>query len=540
VGHQSYVHKILTGRKDRFGTLRKFGGLSGFTKMSESEHDPFGAGHSSTALSAAAGIARANMLAKKNVRTIAVIGDGSFTGGLVYEALNNSKNCKNLIVILNDNEMSISKNVGTMAHYLSNIRTTKRYYNFRHTVKKVFSSIPLAGKLFVKLSQAITRLLRRSLYNATFFEQMGFEFLGPVDGHNTKKLQTVLNEAKTRENPVFIHVKTQKGKGYKKAESSSAEYHSVGKFDIEEDLPAAELSFSANFGEKICEAAAKNEKICAVTAAMAEGTGLSRFRVEYPERFFDVGIAEAHAAVFAAGLAAGGYIPVFAVYSTFLQRAYDQIIHDVALQNLHVVFCIDRAGLTGEDGATHHGIFDAAFLGHIPNMTVYSPSCYDEFNDTFDLAVNEMKAPVCIRYPKGGEEKIEELWTEDRLDYKYKKNRSAKYLVVSYGRISKTAFEICEKLNADGVITDFLKPNKIKPTDHILPIIQKSDAEAVIFIEEGIENGGISQAIASKIGKKTKIYAIKGFVEQGSAGELFGLCGLDAKKIYEDITNKGL
>jgi len=546
VGHQSYVHKILTGRKDRFGTLRKFSGLSGFTKMSESEHDPFGAGHSSTALSAAIGIARANMLDKKEAYTIAVVGDGSFTGGLVYEALNNSKNCKNLVAILNDNEMSISKNVGTMADYLANIRTAKKYYSFRHTIKKALSSIPLIGKLFVKISQAMARLLRRSLYNATFFEQMGFDFLGPVDGHNINKLIAVLGEAKTRENPVFIHVKTQKGRGYGKAEGDSEKYHSVGKFDIEEGIEAAGRSFSGNFGAKICEAAEHNPKICAITAAMAEGTELSAFKKKYPERFFDAGIAEAHAALFCAGLAAAGYIPVFAVYSTFLQRAYDQIIHDVALQNLHVVFCVDRAGLSGEDGATHHGIFDAAFLNHIPNMTVFSPSCYREFDESFDFAANRMDSPVCIRYPKGGEdekfnEKMENFNAEGDLDYKYIKTENPGYLIVSYGRISKTALEVCEKLNANGMEAEFLKLNKIKPVDGILPAIQNSGAENVVFIEEGIETGGIAELICSKLGlagmrKKTKIFAVNGFVGQGKLEELFGLCGLDAKKIYGEMT----
>ena len=543
VGHQSYVHKILTGRKGRFETLRKLSGLSGFTKASESGHDAFGAGHSSTALSAAVGIAKANMLDKKEAYTIAVVGDGSFTGGLAYEGLNNSKNCKNLLVILNDNEMSISKNVGTMADYLANIRTAKKYYSLRSAIKKALSSIPLIGKLFVKMFQAMTRLLRRSLYNATFFEQMGFEFLGPVDGHNINKLIAVLGEAKTRKNPVFIHVKTQKGRGYEKAESNSDKYHSVGKFDIEEGIRGGERSFSSNFGAKICEEAEKNKKICAVTAAMEEGTELAEFKKKYPDRFFDVGIAEAHAAVFCAGLAAGGYIPVFAVYSTFLQRAYDQMIHDIALPNLHVVICVDRAGLSGEDGATHHGVFDAAFLNHIPNVTVYSPSSYEEFDDAFEFAANQMNSPVCIRYPKGGEhegfnEKIKSLCTENNLDYAYIKNKGAKYLLVTYGRISETAFEVCEKLNENGFKAEFLKLNKIKPVDCVLPLAQKSDAENIIFVEEGIQTGGISETISSKLTKKTKIFAINDFVEHGNTSQLFGLCGFDPEKIYENITGK--
>jgi len=549
VGHQSYTHKILTGRKSRFGELRKLNGLSGFTKSSESEHDPFGAGHSSTALSAAIGTAYANMLKNNKKYAIAVIGDGSFTGGMVYEALNNSKDCKNLIVILNDNEMSISKNVGTIADYLANIRTTKKYYDFRNTIKNFLSSIPLIGKIFVKISQKILRSFRRSLYNATFFEQVGFDFLGPVDGHNINKLLAVLNEAKTRENPVFIHVKTQKGRGYKKAESNSVEYHSVGIFDIDEGIEITNgetekdkiYSFSSNFGYKICEAAEKNEKICAITAAMAEGTGLALFREKYPERFFDVGIAEEHAAVFAAGLAAGGYIPVFAVYSTFLQRSYDQILHDIALQNLHVIFCIDRAGLVGEDGITHHGIFDVAFLNHIPNITVFSPSSYEEFNRSFDYAVNGINSPVVIRYPKGRENVGRGLAPAElqSLDYIYIKNQNrTKYLIISYGRISNAAFELYEKLENAG----FIKLNKIKPADYILPEIIKSNAENIIMIEEGIETGGVFEILSSRlikagINKKIKIFAINDFVEQGSVEELFDFCGLTSEKIYNNIIN---
>lgn len=532
VGHQSYTHKILTGRKDRFGTLRKYGGLSGFPKTGESEHDPFGTGHSSTAISAAIGMARADMLEGKKNYTIAVVGDGSFTGGLAYEGLNNSKGCKNLIVILNDNEMSISKNVGTMADYIASIRTAKKYYSFRSTVKKVFSSIPFIGRLFLKLSQAITRLLRRSLYNATFFEQMGFDFLGPVDGHNLKKLSAVLCEAKTRKNPVFIHIKTQKGKGYEKAENSSEKYHSVGKFDIDEGVLTGGSSFASNFGEKICEAAKKNQKICAVTAAMAEGTGLSVFREKYPERFFDAGIAEAHATVFSAGLAAGGYIPVFAVYSTFFQRAYDQVIHDAAMQDLHMIFCVDRAGITGEDGPTHHGIFDAAFLNHIPNVTVYSPSSYKEFNEVFDFAVDKISSPVVIRYPKGGEDgDFNKKLPESGIDFLYIKNKDAKYLIISYGRISKTAFLVYEKLDN----AEFIKLNKIKPVDYIFPEISKSSAEFIILIEEGAKHGGISETIAANTYKKTKIYAIDAFAKQGTAEQLFEACGLGAEKIYSDI-----
>ncbi|MCL2099608.1 MAG: 1-deoxy-D-xylulose-5-phosphate synthase, partial [Oscillospiraceae bacterium] len=319
VGHQSYPHKIITGRKDKFNNLRQLGGISGFPKIGESIHDVFGTGHSSTALSAAIGLAQADILNKTGNFIIAVIGDGSFTGGLVYEALNNAKNCRNLIVILNDNGMSISKTGGAMADYLANIRTAKKYYKFKRGTKNILGAVPFLGKYFIKFLQHIKKLMRRAVYHTTFFEQLGFDFLGPVDGHDTEKLLTVLKEAKTRENPVFIHVNTKKGKGYKKAEQSDLKYHSVGKFDVAEGADAPAYGYSENFGEKICKAAQLNSKICAVTAAMTEGTGLENFRSEYPDRFFDVGIAEGHAAVFSGGLAAGGFLPVFAVYSSFMQ-----------------------------------------------------------------------------------------------------------------------------------------------------------------------------------------------------------------------------
>ena len=538
VGHQCYTHKILTGRKADFKSLRKLGGISGFPRVCESEHDIFGTGHSSTALSAAVGIAQAGILNQENNYIIAVIGDGSFTGGLVYEALNNAKDCKNLIVILNDNEMSISKNVGAMADYLANIRTAKKYYKFKRGAKNILGAVPLLGKPSVRLLQHIKKLLRRALYHTTFFEQMGFDFLGPVDGHDVKKILAVLKEAKTREKPVFIHVNTQKGKGYEKAEQSDCKYHSVGKFNIDEGINEPGYNFSANFGDKLCESAKINNKICAVTAAMAEGTGLERFKREYPERFFDVGIAEAHAAVFAAGLAASGFVPVFAVYSSFMQRAYDNIVHDIALQNLRVIFCVDRAGLCGGDGATHHGIFDVAFLNHTPNLIIYSPSSYAEFNGSFDFCVNNIKSPVFIRYPRGAENSefnniLSNLNCEKNLDYLYKKNKNAEFLIISYGQISKTAFEVYKKLEARA---EFLKLNKIKPVDYILPEINNSRADNIIFIEEGIENGGVSQILASKLyNKKVKIYAFDNFVEHGANEELLELCGLNPEKIYNDI-----
>lgn len=555
VGHQSYVHKILTGRKNGFNKLRKYRGLSGFTKRSESEHDIFGSGHSSTSLSAAIGVAAANDINNINdAYTLAVIGDGSFTGGLVYEALNNAKNRKKFIVILNDNEMSISKNVGSVADYLAEIRTAEKYFVFKHKIGIMLNSIPFLGKYITNFLKNIKKLLRRSLYNTTFFEQLGFDFLGPVNGHDIEKLISVLNQAKLRDKPVFIHVKTQKGKGYKKAENSSVEYHSVGKFDIENGLDIEESnkinSYSVNFGKRICESAKINKKICAVTAAMTEGTSLNLFKENYPERFYDVGIAEEHAVVFAAGLAVGGLIPIFAVYSSFFQRSYDQVLHDAALQNLHVLFCVDRAGLVGEDGATHHGVFDVAFLNHIPNITIFSPSSYNEFDNIFDFAVdkNKINSPVVIRYPKGGEddEFNKNLYdnAEYNINFVYKQeyaNIECDFLIISYGRISKIAFDVHQKLNKNNKKSNFLKLIKLKPIDGAIWEIIKNTGKNIVIVEEGIENGGIAEYIAANmakmnLSKRVKIYAINDFIEHGSMEQLFEICGFDADKIYSEIT----
>ena len=560
VGHQSYVHKILTGRKDRFDGLRKYHGLSGFPKRTESEHDIFGTGHSSTSLSAAIGIASANEInGIADAYTLAVIGDGSFTGGLVYEALNNAKTCKKFIVILNDNEMSISKNVGSVADYLAEIRTHEKYFVTKHRTAVILKSIPIIGKYIIKLLKSIKKHLRRRLYNTTFFEQLGFDFLGPVNGHDTERLISVFNEAKLRDNPVFIHVKTQKGKGYDKAETSSVEYHSVGKFDaingIELEKSSEVNSYSANFGRKICEAAQINKKLCAITAAMTEGTSLNLFKEKFPERFYDVGIAEEHAAVFAAGLAAGGVLPVVALYSSFFQRAYDQVLHDAALQNLHVMFCVDRAGLVGEDGATHHGVFDVAFLNHIPGITIFSPSSYREFDDIFDFVSdennkNKINGPAVIRYPKGSEEAEfnEKLYnnTEYKINFIYKQEHGDsefEFLIISYGRISKIAFEVHERLNQSNRKSNFLKLTKLKPVDDFVWEILKNsgDNANIIIIEEGMETGGIAEYIASNMAKlnlnrRVKIYAINDFIEHGSLGQLFELCGFDAEKIYSEIT----
>lgn len=548
VGHQSYVHKILTGRKEKFDTLRKYGGISGFTKRSESVHDIFGAGHSSTSVSAAAGIAAADRLIGNGNYTIAVIGDGSLTGGIAYEALNNSAGKKNLIVVLNDNGMSISKNVGAVSKYLAKLRTTRGYYKFKRRAENVMSHIPLINKPLISIIKRIKKILRYALYQSTFFEHLGFDFLGPVDGHNIENLSAVFEEAKKRNKPVLVHVKTQKGRGYEKAESQSIRYHSVGSFDLDCGVEDSELSdsFSSVFGDKIVEIAQNNDKIIAVTAAMTEGTKLDKFKKNFRDRFFDVGIAESHAAIFSAAFSVMDFIPVFVCYSSFLQRSYDQIIHDVAMQNLHVIFCIDRAGLVGDDGPTHHGVFDVAFLYHIPNVTIYSPAVYGQLENVMDIAVNEINSPVFIRYPKGSED----LWLKQKLsglsvngDYAASVEMSAETVIISYGRIAKEAFKLYETLKSCKIIILL----KIKPMD-ISKIYTETGANCknIIFIEEGVENGGVSQFLSNKLQQmytqkiNIHIYSLgNDFIQQGDIETLFALTGISAEKIAEQYIRDG-
>jgi 1-deoxy-D-xylulose-5-phosphate synthase len=552
VGHQSYVHKLLTGRTENFHTLRSFGGLSGFTRREESTHDAFGSGHSSTSISAALGIARANAACNRKASyTIAVVGDGSFTGGLVYEALNNVEPSDKLIVILNDNEMSISKNKGRVADYLAKIRTNRRYYGAKHRVEKILRHIPLVGKHIILAMQKIKGALRRTIFHTTFFEHMGFDYLGPVDGNNISRLESVLNEAKQRDKPVFIYAKTHKGRGYTPAETESNLYHNVGTFDIDNGVDCKETpSFSKTCGKTLTNLAASNTKICAITASMCEGCALLDFSLAYPDRFFDVGIAESHAAVFAAGLAVGGLVPVFVVYSSFFQRAYDQIIHDIALQNLHVVLCIDRAGIVGEDGATHHGLFDIPFMNHIPNMTIYSPATYFELEQTLARAIGSMSSPVAVRYPKGEQNDIHSEIIDTKIemgngDYSYFGDETAECLFFSYGRISSLAFEVAGVLETENISCGIVKLNKIKPIDYqtVLDFVS-AECKLIIFLEESIKSGGISESLCLNLMcRKTnvvyKIYAVDDeFIPHGSTDDIFAYCGFNIEKIYTDIKNE--
>lgn len=400
VGHQSYVHKIITGRRDRFETLRKYGGLSGFPKTAESEHDVFNTGHSSTSISAALGMLRAMRLDGNTNRAVAVIGDGAMTGGMVYEAMCDAGQEKNagLIVILNDNEMSISANVGGIASHLSDLRSTAKYNTLKNRLSDKLETYPAVRNVVKRIKNSI----KHGVLPNPMFEQIGFKYFGPYDGHDIEKLVKALRQIKKLPDNVVIHVITQKGRGYLPAEENPGKYHGVGNFSVSDGvIEPMEKDYSAVFGEKLTDMARKNPKIAAITAAMPESTGLGAFALEFSKRFFDVGIAEQHAVTMAGGLAMQGYIPVFAVYSSFLQRAYDQILHDIALQKLHVVFAVDRAGLTCGDGETHHGLYDISFLHNMPGMTVLAPSGFGELEKMIDYAVNKCSGPVAIRYPRG-------------------------------------------------------------------------------------------------------------------------------------------
>lgn len=540
VGHQCYTHKILTGRKNNFSTLRTEGGISGFTRPVESEHDIFSSGHSSVSVSQAIGLAKAKQIKGEKGKVIAVLGDGALTGGLAYEALNNSGNeNSNLIVILNDNNMSISKNVGAMSKHLTTVRTSPRYFTFKSKVRRALSKFPKIGN---QINRAITTLnskIRKRVYHSTFFEDMGFRYYGPIDGHDIESLVNVLNAAKAHNHSVIIHINTVKGKGYDFAEKNPTQFHGIGKFNIETGEPLISgPNFSSHFGKVMCDLAEKDSRICCVTAAMAEGTGLTEFAKKYPGRFFDVGIAEQHAVTFSSGLARNGMVPVFAVYSTFLQRSYDQLIHDVAMQNLKVIFGIDRAGFVGEDGESHQGVFDTAFLNSVPNLTVYAPSGYDELALMFGKAIYHDKGAVAIRYPRGSAPKF-------KTDYEYKKkdfdvfgDEKADICLVSYGREFVNCYNALSELDNCFVI----KLNKIKPLNpEIIEYLRNT--KKIYFFEEGIKSGGVGEAFAllieeSGINAQYKHIAVNDeFIKQASVERQFIMYGLDKESIVKEVSN---
>ncbi len=546
VGHQSYTHKILTGRLKEFQTLRQEGGISGFPKPEESEHDSFISGHSSTSVSVACGIAEAMKLQGKDNYAVAVIGDGAMTGGMFYEAMNNAgKDQKsNLIVILNDNNMSISKSVGALARYLTSLRSTEKYLNTKRAVEKTLMKVPVVGTTVAKgIKTAKDSVKSNILEQSTMFEDMGFIYLGPVDGHNIAELDSVIRTAKSYHRPVFIHAKTVKGKGYSPAEKNPGEYHGISRFDISTGNPevSAEDSYSTVFGKELVELAERDDRICAITAAMKYGTGLQFFNWQFPERFYDVGIAEQHAVTFAGGLASMGQIPVFAVYSTFLQRAYDQLVHDVAIGKLHVVLGIDRAGIVGEDGETHQGLLDVPMLTTIPNTVIYSPSCYEELRLCMKKAIYANKCLTAIRYPRGSEEAD---FNTGVLNTEYLFNRSdgSDTLLITYGRLYNEVYKAHKELTAQGVSCDMLKLTKIFPVSHELTN-EISTYKRVIFIEESMSEGSISEKFGERLaelsytGDYTRVTA-DGFQKQAPVKSALAELGMTCDKIVELVCSK--
>lgn len=537
VGHQAYTHKILTGRLSQFDTLRQDGGISGFCRPDESVHDAFVSGHSSIAVSAALGIACAMKAANDDHHAVAVVGDGAATGGEFFEGLNNAgKSDTNIIVIMNYNEMSISKNVGAIAKYLSQLRTKDSYHKTKSAVERALDKTPVLGAPLKKTIRSSKNAFKDILLHSTLFEDLGFEFIGPLDGHNLEELEQGLKAAKARRKPVFVQVSTIKGKGYAPAEKNPGEYHGVGSFEIKTGNPdvVTSDSYSSVFGVELCELAKKNKKIFAVTAAMKYATGLDHFAKAFPDRFYDVGIAEQHAVTFCGGLASCGLIPVFAVYSTFLQRSFDQLIHDISIQNSHIVLGIDRAGLVGEDGETHQGIFDVGLLTAVPNTTVYSPSSYDELKLCLAKAVNEDSGICAVRYPRGSQG-----YTPGKpvTDYCLEEN-GADILLCTYGRIIGNVSRAAAILKNKDIKTDILKLVNIFPiSDEIIDIFK--NYKAVVFFEESYICGSVSEKYSAVCPNVIPI-ALSGFIRHAPVNILLDENGLSAEKIAakaEDIYN---
>jgi 1-deoxy-D-xylulose-5-phosphate synthase len=545
VGHQSYIHKIITGRRESFKTLRKKDGISGFPKREESIHDIFETGHSSTSISAAFGLAKARDMAGENYSVVAVIGDGALTGGMAFEALNHAGDFPtNFIVILNDNEMSISHNTGALSNYLSRLRTEPAYFKLKGGLGTILNKIPVIGKSMFKLAGNLRDWLKYLVVPGVFFEELGFKYFGPIDGHDLKKLEDVIKRAKTYNGyPVLIHVVTVKGKGYSIAEDKPNLYHGVSPFFIETGelkTKSSKKTYSDVFGETLTELAEKNDKIVAVSAAMAEGTGLAGFAKKYESRFFDVGIAEQHAVTFSAGLAAGGYRPVFAVYSTFLQRAYDQVLHDVCMQKLPVVFAIDRAGIVGSDGATHQGVFDITYLRHIPNITIMSPKDGIELSEMLKLAFS-LDGPSAIRYPRG---------TVKEFEYQYKPLEFGKSeilingddgVIISEGNMVYRALEVCENLKKAGKNFTLVNARFIKPLDEEMLIEISKKHKAIYTIEDNVICGGFGSSILEfysrkKIDVDVRIIGFDdNFIPHGEREELYSLEKMDCESILSTI-----
>lgn len=544
VGHQCYTHKILTGRLDRFNTIRKSGGLSGFPKSSESSHDIAETGHASTSLSIGLGVEMANRYQKNKNYTIALIGDGSMTGGLAFEAINNiSHVSNNLIVIVNNNEMSIGNNIGAISKALNNKMNDKRVQELSTKIKEIISTLPF-GSRAKSIIKRIESSIRTFIAPGIIFRDMGFKYFGPVDGHNIKELHKILNQAKLLDTPVLIQVNTNKGMGYKIAQEHPEKFHGTAPFDIQTGLAksvADKKTFSALAGETLLEAAEQNDNIMAITAAMTSGTGISSFAEKYPERFFDVGIAEAHAGSFAAGLAINNIVPVLFLYSTFLQRAYDQVIHDIALMNLHVVMMIDRAGIVGDDGETHQGIFDVAYLRIVPNIVIFAPTTELDFKAMFNLAITTNK-PFVIRYPKESvPENTNAITTSDvAIGKSFVIGEGESGLIISYSTTVNTIYNALQKHNVLKKYT-FINLLSLCPLDEDTLIKYLKKHDKAIVIEEACKIGSIGSAILELMNKnainsKLNIHAIdNAFLETATRDELLHKYGLDEESVFEAI-----
>ena len=534
VGHQSYVHKILTGRRDRFDTLRQYGGLSGFMKPEESITDPCVTGHASDSVSVALGMAHARTLKNQKYHVVAVIGDGALTGGMAYEALSNAGTSgEPLLVVLNDNNMSIAKNVGGLSRHLSRLRVSPRYLHTKARVKERLARIPGGGAVSRGISRMKARM-KRLLLPTSLFEQMGFIYLGPVDGHDLKSVCELLAQAKKIKKPVLLHVMTQKGRGYAPSEREPEKYHGVSPFDpLTGAFKAAKKEdFSACFGREMCAFAEKDARICAITAAMPSGTGLTRFASRFPDRFFDIGIAEEHAVAMAAGMAAQGLVPVVAMYSTFLQRAYDQLVHDVAIEGLHVIFCVDRAGIVGADGATHNGVLDVAFLRSIPGIKIFCPSNFAELRSMMSHALYHESGPVAIRYPRGSEGAFRKDTAGETIAC-VRETAGHTVTLLTHGVMVNEAIAAADILESKGVHAQIYKVNEIG--NGLADAFREREQELsgwCVVVEDVVESGSLGEWVAAHQGGRVdRLNTGDRFLPHGGVNELYRLCGIDAEGI---------
>lgn len=545
VGHQSYTHKILTGRKNQFNKLRKYGGMSGFPKRNESNYDAFDTGHSSTSISAGLGYASARNITGEDYHVISVIGDGALTGGMAYEALNNASSLKkNFIIVLNDNSMSISENVGGISRILDDVRSSYSYYDLKEDVKNTLHKLPNGDALVEKIKKTKSNI-KQFIVPGQIFEDMGIQYLGPVDGHNIHKLIKIFNIAKRVDSPVLVHVVTQKGHGYAPAEKNPSRFHGIGPFDIKtgKSLSVGKgESYSAVFSRKICDIAKNDRSVVAITAAMPDGTGLDKFKKWFPDRFFDVGIAEEHAVTFSAGLAAGGMKPVFAVYSSFLQRAFDQILHDVCMQQLHVVFAIDRAGLVGSDGETHQGIFDLSFLSVIPNMTIIAPKNGWELENALEFALEHFYGPIAIRYPRGcAYTGLSEYVQPIEYGKSELIHEGSHICLMAVGNMMETALTTGERLKEYNIDATIVNARFVKPIDEDMICDIADEHELLVTLEENVYTGGFGEAVSrytqmNGLNIRTLGIALPDdYIEHGNVDILKHEAGIDAEAVFDRI-----